>query len=293
MSRRKTQFAESLALNMLSYNEYVDMLVELCIATFKWDNLPPTVDERLIELALYNRGMAVYFKDEVIGDLCLQCLQNGQRDVYGVPIRRRAYSPYNHYQKELDNKNSVIVFNNLLRKPSFELVRMYAQRLWSLDRTIDVNVNACKTPILITCEEKERLSLLNMYKEYEGNAPIIKGDSSLNPKQTFQVLKTDAPYLADKLFQLKTQIWNEALTRLGIANVNTQKKERLVSDEIGVTTSSAVASRLSRKKARQDGAKKINEMFGTNITVDFNPELTFSEDDEIEGDDGKEVVDNE
>ena len=292
MSKRKikTQFAESLALNMLSYNEYVDMLVELCISTFTWDGLPDTVDERLIELSLYSRGMAVYFKDDVIGDLCLQCLPAGKRDVYGVPINRKAYSPYNHFQMNLDNTNSVIIFNNLLRKPSFEMVRMYAHRLWDIDRTIDVNVHACKTPILITCDETERQTFENLYKEYDGNAPVIKGTKALN-QNNFQVLKTDAPYLADKLYQLKTQIWNEALTKLGIANVNTQKKERLVQDEVGVTTASAVASRLSRKKARQQGADKINQMFGTKITVDFNPDLLMSN--ESEDEDGQNENDNQ
>lgn len=293
MSKRKikTQFAESLALNMLSYNEYVDMLVELCISTFTWNGLPETVDERLIELSLYNRGMAVYFKDDVIGDLCLQCLPAGKRDVYGVPINRKAYSPYNHFQMNLDNTNSVIIFNNLLRKPSFEMVRMYAHRLWDIDRTIDVNVHACKTPILITCDETERMTFENLYKEYDGNAPVIKGTKALN-QNNFQVLKTDAPYLADKLYQLKTQIWNEALTKLGIANVNTQKKERLVQDEVGVTTASAVASRLSRKKARQEGADKINRMFGTNITVDFNPDLLMSNESE-EDEDGQNENDKQ
>ena len=296
MSRKKkTFFGDSLAKNMLSYNEYVDVLVELCISTFQWDNVPDTIDPRFIELALYNKGMAVYFNDEVIGNLCLYSIQNGMRDVYGVPKKRRAYSPYNHYQVELDDTNSVIIYNNMLRKPSFELVQMYAQRLWSLDRAIDVNVNACKTPILITCNEKERLSLLNLYKEYEGNAPVIFGDSSLN-SDSIKAIRTDAPYLSDKIFQLKTQIWNEALTRLGIANVNTQKKERLVHDEVGVTTSSAVASRLSRLKAREQAVEKINKMFKTDISVRFNEKLDFTvEDDEDDKTDKSksEVKDNE
>ena len=287
MSRKKkTFFGDSLAKNMLSFNEYVDVLVELCISTFEWENVPDTIDPRFIELALYNKGMAVYFNDDAIGNLCLYSIQNGMRDVYGVPRKRRGYSPYNHYQIELDETNSVIIYNNMLRKPSFQLVQMYAERLWSLDRTIDVNVNATKTPVLITCDEKERLSLLNLYKEYEGNAPVIFGDSSLN-KDSISAIRTDAPYLSDKIFQLKTQIWNEALTRLGIANVNTQKKERLVQDEIGVTTSSAVASRLSRLKAREQAVEKINQMFKTNIKVRFNEKLDFTVDEEEGNNDNK------
>lgn len=276
MSRKKkTFFGESLYKNMLTYNEYVDTLVELCISTFEWSNVPETVDPRFIELALYNRGCAIYFNDEALdGNLCLYSLPMGKRNVYGVPVNRRAYSPYTNYNYPgLNDKNSVIIYNNMLRKPSFDLVQMYALRLWNIDRAIDVNVNATKTPVLITCDEKQQLTMVNLYKEFEGNAPVIFGNKSLNTND-IQVLKTDAPYVSDKLFILKTQIWNEALTKLGIANVNTQKRERLVQDEVGVVASSAVACRLSRLKARQEAVEKINEMFGTKITVDFNPMLT-------------------
>ena len=293
MSRKKkTFFGESLYKNMLTFNEYVDNLVELCISTFEWSNVPDTIDPRFIELALYNRGCAIYFNDEALdGNLCLYALPMGKRNVYGVPVLRRAYSPYTNYNYPgLDDKNSVIIYNNLLRKPSFDLVQMYALRLWNIDRAIDVNVNATKTPVLITCDEKQQLTMLNLYKEFEGNAPVIFGNKSLNTND-IQVLKTDAPYVSDKLFILKTQIWNEALTKLGIANVNTQKRERLVQDEIGVVASSAIACRLSRLKARQQAVEKINEMFGTNISVDFNPMLTDlvtgDYDDESEGDDNE------
>lgn len=290
--RKKTFFGESLYKNMLTFQEYVDTLVELCISTFQYGNLPDTVDSRFIELALYNRGCAVYFNDEALNEnLCLYALPMGKRTVYGVPVNRRAYSPYNNYNyPNLTDKNSVIIYNNMLRKPSFNLVQMYALRLWNIDRAIDVNVNAIKTPVLITCDEKQQLTMLNLYKEYEGNAPVIFGNKSLSTND-IQVLNTNAPYVSDKLFILKTQIWNEALTKLGIANVNTQKRERLVQDEIGVVASSAIACRLSRLNARKQAVDKINKMFGTNITVEFNEMLTdmltMDSTDESEGNDNE------
>lgn len=82
-------------------------------------------------------------------------------------------------------------------------------------------------------------------------------------------LNTGAPYVADKIYQLKTQIWNEALTYLGISNINIQKKERLITDEVTRNQGGTIASRYSRLQARRDAVVKINAMFGTNISVDY------------------------
>lgn len=273
MGRRKTFFGESALNNNLTFMQYVNRLTELSIAMFEWSNLPDTVDERYIELRLFMTGSVVYFRDDVIGDLCLDCISQGQFDVYGNPTRRRAYSAYNNYNAFLTDKDSVIVWNNYIRSNSILDVRMFAQRLYNLDRIIDVNANAQKTPVLVQGTEKQRLTLLNLYKEYDGNAPVIFGDKNLD-LNALKVLSTGAPYVADKLYQLKTQIWNEALTYLGISNLNIQKKERLVTDEVQRNQGGTIASRYSRLESRRQAAVKINNMFGTNIEVNYRDDLT-------------------
>ena len=117
----------------------------------------------------------------------------------------------------------------------------------------------------------------NLYKEYDGNAPVIWGTKALNT-EGFKVLKTEAPYVADKIYQLKTQIWNEALTYLGIANLNIQKKERLVSDEVTRNMGGTIASRHSRLEARRQACKQINKMFNLNIDVDYRQDYREADD---------------
>lgn len=265
-------FGESAKLNNLTYTQYVNRLTELSISMFKWDGLPDTVDERYLELHLFLNGSMVYFKDDVIGDLCLDCMPHGQLDVYGNPILRRAYSGYNNYNKLLKYTDSVIIWNNLMRTNSVLDVQMFARRLYNLDRIIDVNTNAQKTPVLVQGTEKQRLTLLNVYKEYDGNSPVIFGDTNID-LNSLKVLQTGAPYVSDKLYELKTQIWNEALTYLGISNVSFQKRERLISDEVIRSQGGTVASRYSRLTTRQKAAKEINKMFGTNISVDYREDF--------------------
>ena len=149
MRRKKTNFEESLVLNMASYYEYLDRLTELAISMFDWKNLPDSIDARFLELTLFTDGQAVFFKDEELDDyLCLQVATNGGFNVYRIPLRRRAYA-VNGYQKQLDIKDSVIIYNNMLRRNSIRTVKLYARRIANLDRIIDVNSNAQKTPVLV------------------------------------------------------------------------------------------------------------------------------------------------
>lgn len=293
MGRRKHDiFDESMVLNNLTYRQYLNRLTELAISMFEWKNLPDTVDARYLELHLFETGCMVYFKDEVIGDLCLDCIVNGRLDAYGNPLLRRAYSGYNNYQKLLKYNNSVIIWNNYLHGNSILDVEMFARRLYNIDRIIDVNANAQKTPVLLQGTEKQRLTLLNLYKEYDGNAPFIFGDKNLD-LNSLKALSTNAPYVCDKLYQLKTQIWNEALTYLGISNINIQKKERLITDEVTRNQGGAIASRYSRLESRRQAVEKINDMFGTNIEVNYREDFQEVGNDDVTDNAGKATTGGE
>ena len=282
MARKDREFWESATRNNATFSQYYNRLTELSISMFEWQNLPDSIDERYLELALFSNGMAVFFRDDDLGDfLALRVMINGGFNVYRIPIRRRAYAD-NGYQKSLTIDDSVIIYNNLIHSNSMLDVRLFAERLSELDRTIQVNARAQKTPVLIKCDENQRLTMLNLYKEYDGNAPVIFGDRNLNAAG-ISVLKTDAPYNADKLYQLKTQIWNEALTYLGISNITINKKERMITDEVARTQGGVVASRYSRLESRRQACRQINKMFGLDIWVDYRedfdaPQLTDEKD---------------
>lgn len=269
--KRDTQFGESAYMNNRTYMQYYNRLTELALSMFEWKNLPKTVDQRFLEMCLFSDGMCVFFEDEVLGYLGLRCMIGGKLNVYQIPTDRKAYAT-NGYQKNLDGTNSVIIFNNYLHTNSMLDVEMFSKRLYNLDRAIDVNANAQKTPVLIQCDESQRLTMKNLYKQYEGNEPFIFGSKGLDANG-LKVLQTGAPYVADKLYELKTQIWNEALTYLGISNINVVKKERMITDEVTRNQGGTVASRYSRLESRRQACKQINEMFGLDIWVDYREDF--------------------
>lgn len=270
--REKTLFGESATVNNLTYMQYLNRLTELSVSMFEWKNLPPTVDARYLELHLFETGSMVYFDDDVIGNLCLDCLPSGRLDVYGNPVLRRAYSGYNNYQKLLKESNSVIIWNNYLHTNSILEVKMFARRLYNLDRIIDVNANAQKTPVLIQGTEQQRFTLKNLYKEFDGNSPFIFGDKNLD-LNSLKCLQTGAPYVCDKLYNLKQMYWNEALTYLGINNTGAQKRERMLAIESSQAQGGTISSRYSRLQSRREAVEKINAMFGTNIEVNYREDF--------------------
>lgn len=292
--REKTLFGESATVNNLTYMQYLNRLTELSVSMFEWKNLPPTVDARYLELHLFETGSMVYFDDDVIGNLCLDCLPSGRLDVYGNPVLRRAYSGYNNYQKLLKESNSVIIWNNYLHTNSILEVKMFARRLYNLDRIIDVNANAQKTPVLIQGTEQQRLTLKNLYKEFDGNSPFIFGDKNLD-LNSLKCLQTGAPYVCDKLYNLKQMYWNEALTYLGINNTGAQKRERMLAIESSQAQGGTISSRYSRLQSRREAVEKINAMFGTNIEVNYREDfMAASEGQGVDTTEGEsEVVLNE
>lgn len=265
----KNFFGESLNKNMRAYYYYFNRLKELAISSFIYDDMPDTMDSRFLEETLFNNGCALLFRDDVIGDINTQVTLNGQFNIYNIPKKRRAYAS-NGYNNALNESNSVVIYNNLMHTPAFEDIDYFARRLWRFDSIIDINANAQKTPIIMIADEKNKLTVVNLFKEYDGNAPVIFGDKNLNISEALKVLNTAAPYVADKILQLKKDTWQEALTYLGISNLNINKKERLISDEVNSSLGGTLASRNSRLQAREQALDQYNKMFNTDIKVRFN-----------------------
>ena len=293
MRRKAREFEESAYKNNRLYLYYFNRLKELAISMFEWKNLPSSVDTRFLELTLFNDGQCLFFKDEVMGYLALQCTIGGQFNVYRVPTNRRAYAT-NGYQNNLNESNSVIIYNNMLRENTIEVVDMFAKRLYDLDSIIDVNANAQKTPVLITCDETQRLTLQNIYMQYTGNQPVIYGNKNLDVNG-IKVLKTDAPYIGQMIYELKINVWNEALSYLGISTVNNVKRERLITDEVQRNLGGTYASRYSRMNMRKEACKNINEMFGLNIDVDYRQDYSelVEKNESPENNEESEVKNNE
>lgn len=252
-------------------------LMNLAISVFKWDNLPEGVDERMLEFWLLRDGFVGFFYDEALksderrrapeGYAVLPMMIQGQWDIYEYPRDRRAYA-VNGFNYECTEDNSVIIYQNYLRVPMWLTLWQYAYRLAEAQRTIDINCMQQRTARIIRCSEDQRLTYLNAAKEVDEGRPWVHGDKNFD-LDAFQVFDIATPYVANELQTYKHQLWNEALTYLGIENVNTDKKERLISDEVVNNMGDVEAERFTRLNARKQACDEINRLFGLDVKVDF------------------------
>ena len=257
--------------NQRTYDYYFQRLTNIALSVFEWKNLPLTVDPRWLELSIFRNGMCLFFKDDVLGYVALPCAIGGTLDVYNIPTIRRAYAA-NGYQAMRTNQDSVIIYHNYLHDVPVWDLEMFATRLADYQRTIDVNVNAQKTPVALLVDDNEVATWKNTYVQWAGNVPLIFGNKAMNPNN-MSVLKTDAPFVGDKIQEMLVQVWNDAMSYLGVSNVNVTKKERLITDEVQRNMGGVLASRYSPLEMRRDAAKHINEMFGLDIDVDYREDI--------------------
>lgn len=270
MGARKKRL-EATYMNVATYEDIFSQLKEIALNVYRWENVPESVDIRFLELCLFNRGYAVYFDDEILGNLALNCAIGGALNVYNIPIKRTAYAS-NGYKRFLTASDSVIIYNNYMHRATYPTIDMYAKRLTQIKRAIDVNITQQKVPKIIQCSRQQQLTFQNMYEQVDNNEPVIILDESADLK-AIGVLDNTAPYVADKLNLLYKDLWNQALTFLGVENSNADKKERLVSDEVGSNYGNVEAQRNVMLNARKQAVKEINDMFGTEIEVSFNSDL--------------------
>ena len=274
---QRAQNAESFLTNQDTATMFMWRLMQLGISVFQWKNLPKGVDERMLEFWLMRDGFVGFFYDEMLksdekrrapeGYAVLPMLIQGAWDMYEYPTDRTAYA-VNGFQYECTEDNSVLIFNNYLRVPMWLTMWQYAYRLAETQRTIDINCKQQRTARVIRCDEKQRLTYLNAAKEVDEGRNWVHGDKNLD-LDDFQVFDITTPFVANEMQIYKHQLWNEALTYLGIENVNTDKKERLISDEVVNNMGDVEAERFTRLNARKQACKQINELFGLDIDVEF------------------------
>lgn len=262
--------------NNATRDMYMWRLLDLAMSVFEWKKLPKGVDPRMLELWLLSQGSVVFFKDDELkkegnispeGYAVLPAIPDGQWNLYNYPASVQAYS-VTGYNKRFKDDECVLIFNDYLRVPIIPTLELYARRLAEIDRSIDVNVRAQKTPKVVRCNEKQRLTFKNLAKEVDENEYWIWADKNVDLND-IEVLDLSSPYVSNDLQILKHQYWNEVLTFLGVENVNTEKKERLVSSEVMSNMGDVEAQRFTRLNARKLACMQINEMFGLEVDCDF------------------------
>lgn len=255
----KAKLINSQLTNFKTYEMYKRQLLTLAENVFEFKNLPNFIDVAFLNKVLLRQGSIAFFVDEVMGLLALPYISMGKLDVYSRPVKIQVYGQ-NGYSKVLNQNEFVIMYDNNGRYPLWLDILQYAERI-SLDtRTTDINIAQQKTPRFWKTSSEKVKSVQDIINNVDGLENTVLSYNNIDLDDTTLVL-APAPFVADKIDIHKEKDWNEFLRLIGIANMNFQKKERNIKDEVLASQGGTVASRFSRFQPRQNAIDEINRKF--------------------------------
>lgn len=290
--------------NGAAYAFWRDLLVQSAITAFTWRGLPGDIDGRFIELTFLFQGAGGFFQ-KIPGRIDFASgAQVGKPDMYlnpevvnfvsvnGTGTWTRRIRPRTTINEEtgaitFEDAEATWAYDNNLRIPLFWHIEQYAKRLARFDRVIDINAAAQTTPWVGEANEEARLDLANAIKQITGLEPAIATGPGFLSDTNVHVFNTQAPYVVDKLQDARKQELSVIYTMLGIDNDTTEKRERLISDEVDSNNEQVAILRQSRMDKRKKLAQETNDLFGTDISVSWS--VAYDDDGAVDmGDDAKE-----
>lgn len=253
----------------LSTNE--EYLLDLFIGRFRYSNCPDTINSEWFERCFALDGFSTVSRapnGDIVNVSSSYC---GVSPYGSLPTTTITANPVLGAWTRTIDKDCVIGYNHTLPHPTLPIIKKYAKQLDGIDIDISVNINAIKTSrIFEVSTESERIKLLNMYNAIDRGEPAIRITSDLmSILENSKVQNDNVDVLLNDLVIARQNIISRYLTEIGIRSNLINKKERLTEGEIDVASHEADHVREDYIHNRTEYVNRINAMFNTNITVEW------------------------
>ena len=255
---------------------YIIHLTQMCANRFTWTGLPKEIDERYLEMCLTRKGLAVFFKEEKVYNeyMVLQAGSLGPLNVYDNPTSYQVLGGSGEFRvnQKLTNEDCVPIWANYMRVSEMPNIMMWAKRLAEIDRTIEISAMNARQTKMVSVPEDQRLSAVNVLKQVNEGVEVVFGTETLGDiLKAIETIDLEShPAKLPNLLISKGKIWNEIMTFMGVSNSNEDKKERLVADEVHIKDEQIDLIKAMNLSSREQAAEQINEMFGLDVSVEFN-----------------------
>lgn len=245
---------------------YYKTFIGIAQIVFEYENMPETVNVEYLEKRFLYEGYCFFFKDPELGYLTLGGTYR-DLDVYGWPSKFEARGQNGSYfNPYLDNSNCIMMWDNIERYPVVFNLAQIANRLADMVIAMSTNVRRQKTPYIVAADQDSLLTVQNILRDINGNLDEVITRKGFN-KEDIQVWNLTAPLILKDIREEFTACFNEGLTYIGIPNVQMQKRERMISDEVNRSLGGVEANSYRRYQARLYAVEKINRMFDLDIKV--------------------------
>lgn len=270
MARQRRLFNSQLS-NFKTYKMYERQLLTLAKNVYLIKGLSPYVDISYINSVLVTSGSIAWFIDDKLEDtptlLALPYSVLGKLDIYGRP-QNIIVQAQNGYNRRLSRDQFVIMYDNNGKYSILSDILQYSERMALCQRTIDVNIAMQKTPRFWKTKSGQERTVQDIIDNVDGNIETVLTYKDFDLDDTTLIL-SPAPFVSDKIETEKDKIFNEFLRLIGVANLQYQKKERNITDEIKAMQGGTIASRFSRFEPRQRAIDEIKEKFGIELEVTY------------------------
>ena len=282
-----------------NFNIYFDMLTNKCCNLFKWENLPETIDERALNLSLILRGKVCWtrFGDKLYA---LDGNVGGKPNTYYEPIEFIIANPILGSKtvkiRREDGSDSTEGLTGVLMSNSdvdfmsdrsgkgglygliYQTAGLLADNISSLNISqINGRVSQIWTADNTAMANTAELVLKDIY---EGRPYKVVSQDIIDKVGVLAAAQTGQANTLLNLIEAHQYILAQFYNEIGIGSNWNMKRERVNTAETELMTGSLDINIWNMLQNRKDAIEKVNELFGTNITVDLNEEV-FNDDEEF------------
>ena len=260
---------------------YYMELLELVNSCFTFDGIPDTFDENILREVFISYTPLCIFDSQTQGILCLPAAFSGQ-DVYYRPTKFTISNPAVNYHGELywseyspDNASGVLIYINRYRS-YFDNIHhtllRYAEKLAQIDRSNNVNLmNSAVAMVFRGSSDGELKTLQQIYDDItHGKPAVFMRKTRYDDGEWMMFNNVKNTFIVPDLLQARRTVVNEFLNHIGINTANTDKRERLNSDEVHANDGERFGHISEWKRNMEACFQRANKRFGLNISVDFS-----------------------
>ena len=278
MAKRSVTNKSQTALNRARFNWWRAKLVDYYLTAFKWDGFPFEKNNRyqiemyLNELFLDGACVGFCYTDDTKAIPIVGAVNpNSGYNWFGGATTYTITNKIASYVKRADE--IAIGWNCPTHRPMYFTIDHYAQVLADIDGLEDVNLKAQNTPAVIRAPHGQELTYSNAYEQIAGHKPVVYGREDLMSDEREWFYPPTAPYLCDKFELLKHDIINDYFNEIGVTSKTVEKRAQLLVDEINIDRESISLTKNSFLDARTQFCDSINELFGLDVSCEFNVDL--------------------
>ena len=263
---------------------YTKYLLEKAISVFKFDGIPDKWAMNYFQYVLFGYGYVAIINTDKYGVIPQLSGLTGYNVFYQPTIVTIA-NPLLDGLKTLEIGTQCEIIK---LQPNYsgvmDIVTTYADLMALCLETAGINLLNSKMSYIFFSQNKAAAETYKkMYDKVASGEPMAVIDKSLlddegNPAWTMFTQNVGQNYITDKILNDLQTIEDQFNTEIGIPNANTQKKERLIVDEVNANNIDTNAKIALWLETMQRDIDKVNQMFGLDLSVSYR----FDNESEVE-----------